>query len=123
MDPVAASKVDNYAVSMLHLEDHGHTLLGGLFKPTRLSVPANSVRLRSAQYDPATQSVTLIPKPRHLNIASVTTLAQVHSARTSVRPGHQSNVAPGLTDLQGNPINVDTTPGKVELRLKSPNMI
>ena len=44
-------------------------------------------------------------------------LSQVKRARRSVRPAHWSNVAPGLTDLQGNPINADTTPGKVEYRV------
>ena len=29
----------------------------------------------------------------------------------------------GLTDLQGNPVNVDTTPGKVGIRITNPGAV
>jgi len=61
--------------------------------------------------------VTLIPKQRKFIGGSDIGVTQGHPAKTSVQPGHQLNVAPGLTDLQGNPINVDTTPGKVGVAL------
>jgi hypothetical protein len=76
-------------------------------------VTVKSVRFQSAQYDPATQTVILIPKQQNLNIAA--TPLQVQASMTRVRPRHSLNVAQGLTDLQGNLINVDTTPGKVVL--------
>jgi hypothetical protein len=50
-----------------------------------------------------------ISKQRNLKIGSWTSLTLVQPPKTSVRPGHQLNVAQGLTDLQGNPIKVDTT--------------
>ena len=101
MNPAGASDVNNYTVN---------------YATPWYTKP---VQLKSAQYDPATQSVTLIPKHpvRGLNnlVASL-----VNRARTLVRPGQQSNVSQGLTDLQGNPINADTTPGQVGIRLYSP---
>ena len=71
------------------------------------------MRLKSAQYDPATNSVTLIPK-RNLTYSGSTGIivTQRHPAKTSGQPGQQSNLGPGLTDLEGNPINGATTPGK-----------
>ena len=43
------------------------------------------------------------------------TVTQGHPAKNSGRPGKQSNVGPGLTDLEGNPINADSTPGKFNI--------
>jgi hypothetical protein len=115
MNPVAASKVKNYVV---YTQDYLHThtpflygLFGGWQSPRVISVP-----LRSAEYDPTTQTVTLITKRRNL-ITRDSTVVQLHRVRTPVRPRHQSNAAPGLTDMQGNPINADTSPGKVGIRL------
>ena len=99
MNPVGASDVNNYTVRYV---TYGYV---------------KSVPIQSAQYDPATQSVTLTPKRPIPRLGGISTnLTQVYPARTSVRPGHHLNVAQGLTDLQGNPINIHTTPGKVELR-------
>jgi len=116
MNPVGASNLNNYSVRLVSSQPHnafGDTLglLGGF--GNRTTVTVKSVRFQSAQYDPASQTVTLIPKQQNLNIASWP--LQVHAAKTRVRPRHPLNVAQGLTDLQGNLINVDTTPGKVEL--------
>jgi hypothetical protein len=98
MNPAGASDVNNYTVKYSY----------GYVKP---------VKIQTAQYDPATQSVLLIPKhPNPSLYGGFTNLTQVHTARTSVRRGHRSNVAESLTDLQGNPINASTTPGTVELR-------
>jgi hypothetical protein len=99
MNPVGASNLNNYSVRLVISQ--------------ALKVTVKSVRFQSAQYDAATQTVTLIPKQQDLNIAS--TPFQVHASMTRVRPRHPLIVAQGLTDLQGNLINVDTTPGKVEL--------
>jgi hypothetical protein len=99
MNPAGASDVNNYTVNY---SSYGYV---------------KSVKIRTAQYDPATQSVTLIPKrPNSIFGGLFTSLTQVHTARTSVRRGHRSNVAGSLTDLLGNPIDASTTPGKVELR-------
>jgi hypothetical protein len=101
MNPAGASNVKDYAVSVVNDS-------------------MNSWPLKSAEYDPATQTVTLIPKHPNLNIHSLTTATRLHRVRTSVRARHQSNAAPGLTDLQGNPVNADTTPGQVAIRLAEP---
>jgi hypothetical protein len=113
MDPVRASNVHNYSVFVVNPTATGGFL--GFLSKTKYIV--KSVRFESAQYDPATQTVTLITKHPILGIDSSVTWDQVKRARRSVRTAHSSNVAPGLTDLQGNPINADTTPGKVEYRV------
>ena len=123
MDPVEAANVKNYSVSALSLTNHGRSLLGAFLTTSRLALSVNPVRLRSAQYDPTTQSVTLIPKLRNLMTGSVQVVTGVQSAGTSVRRGRQSKVARGLTDLQGNPVNVDTTPGKVGIRITNPGVV
>jgi hypothetical protein len=69
------------------------------------------VPLQAAEYDPATNSVTLVPK-RKLTYSAEIIVTQARQTKVSGRPGHQSNPGPGLTDLEGNPINGDTTPGK-----------
>lgn len=116
MNPVGASNVNNYTVRLVTSEPHNSGgPFGVLFGTTRTTVSVNSVRFKSAQYDPASQTVTLVPKQQNLNISSWGPFTQVHAAKTRVRPGHPLNVAQGLTDLQGDPINVDATPGKVEL--------
>jgi hypothetical protein len=71
------------------------------------------VRLRSARYDPATNSVTLITKGE-IKYSKVTGLivSQGHPAKTSGQAGDQSNLGQGLTDLEGNPMNANTTLGK-----------
>jgi hypothetical protein len=125
MDPVAASNVKNYTVTSVSSHTSGGILsLGGLFGSglfSRTSTWVHSMHPKSAQYDPATQSVTLIPKKKgafHINAWG--TLKLVTPTKTSSRSGHRSDVVKGLTDLQGNPINSDTTPGKVSLLLKNP---
>jgi hypothetical protein len=117
MNPAAASDVNNYTVKYAHVvyPSAPSNLFGALFSNDKNSTYVKLVRIQSAQYDPTTQSVTLIlkqPIPSGID----TKLTQVHTARTSVRRGHRSNFAGSLTDLQGNPINASTTPGKVELR-------
>jgi hypothetical protein len=124
MDPISASNVNNYAV--FSVTDKPHTfggVIGFALGATRYSLTVKSLRLQSAQYDPTTQSVTLVPMHGHLGVGLFTTVAQVRPRRSPVRPVPPSNVAPGLTDLQGNPINADTTPGKVELRLNNASLI
>ena len=111
MDPVGASNVNNYSVIWVN----PWTTYTGFLKFPESTLIVKPVQFESAQYDPATQTVTLIPKHPILYVSS--TWSQVKRARRSVRTAHSSNVAPGLTDLQGNPINADTTPGKVEYRL------
>jgi hypothetical protein len=101
MNPVGASNVKNYAVSLVNDS-------------------MNSWPLKSAEYDPATQTVTLIPKHQDPMIGFLTSATQLQRIRTSVRARHQSNAAPGLADLQGNPINADSTPGQVGIRLAEP---
>jgi hypothetical protein len=116
MDPVGASHVNNYSVSLVYPKSTGGFF--GIDPKTKYVV--ESVRFKSAQYDPATQTVTLITKhPIHDLFGYTVTLSQEKRARRSVRTAHASNVAPGLTDLQGNPINADTTPGKVEYLVRA----
>ena len=65
MNPAGASNVKNYAVYVVdtHVPGVLDSSLGGV---TRVAV--NSWPLKSAVYDPATQTVTLIPKHQYPNI-------------------------------------------------------
>jgi hypothetical protein len=119
MNPVEASNVNNYAVrwSTTHFKFDDLGLFAVFWGPAwsdGATSSSGSVRLKSAQYDPATNSVTLILPKRELTYSSGTgiTVSQGHPARTSGQPGNQSNLGQGLTDLEGNPINGGTTPGK-----------
>jgi hypothetical protein len=76
-----------------------------------MSVSSGSARLRAAQYDPATNSVTLITT-RGIKYSSFTTLTVsgigndglAATTKPPVRTRDQSNLGPALTDLEGNPI-------------------
>jgi hypothetical protein len=123
MNPVGASNVNNYSVSLVN-DNAGGIRGGGLGAifgwHSGASVSSKPVPLQSAQYDPATQTVTLVPKQRlpRLDDVGYINVTQVYPAKTSVQPGHPLNVAQGLTDLQGDPIDVDSpTPGKVAFDL------
>jgi hypothetical protein len=124
MNPVEASNVNNYAVratktslktnpflvpiDVLTLPLHMDSSIS-----TSFSASTHTVPLQAAEYDPATNSVTLILK-RKFTYSGVTgiTVTQGHPAKTSGQPGQQSNLGPGLTDLEGNPIGGELTPGK-----------
>lgn len=116
MDPVGASDANNYSMSLVYPRSTGGFF--GIDTKTRYVV--KPVRFKSAQYDPATQTVTLITQhPLHDVFGYALNWSQVKRAGRSVRTAHSSNVAPGLTDLQGNPINAATTPGKVEYLVRA----
>ena len=76
--------------------------------------------LRAAVYDPATNSVTLIPR-RRLTYSSQITVTQGSGSNKSSRPGHPSDAPLGLTDLEGNPINGGSTPGKFSVLVTTGN--
>ncbi len=119
MNPAEASNVHNYAVrwTTTHFKYDDLGLLAVFYGPAwsdGTSSSSGSAQLRSARYDPATNSVTLIPK-RKLTYSGLTgiTVTQGHPSQTAGQPaGQQSNPGPGLTDLEGNPIGGELTPGK-----------
>ena len=122
MNPVEASNVNNYAVSWTSTHDKfddlgPFALIFARRRGTLVPSSSGSVRLKSARYDPATNSVTLIPK-RNLTYSVRTgiTVTQGHPTKNSGRPGHQSNLGQGLTDLEGNPINDEDSRGVPGLR-------
>jgi hypothetical protein len=80
----------------------------------------NSVPLRAAVYDPATNSVTLIPN-RRLTYKSQITVTQASGSKKSSRPGNPSDAPLGLTDVEGNPINGGSTPGKFSVSVSTGN--
>ena len=116
MNPASVANVQNYAVraSSAHTVSIGSYLanLSGHIEGTASATEffPKSVPLRAAVYDPATNSVTLIPK-RRLN-ADLITVTQGSGSKKSSRRGHPTDAPLGLTDVEGNPINGDSTPGK-----------
>lgn len=136
MDPVAASDVNNYSVHVRKTSTKTNAFLMPLRKiaflpplsvlttPLAMAAPrigeigiststsTHTVPLRAAQYDPATNSVTLVTR-RKLNYSSgALTVTQGEQAKGSGPQGVPSSSGPGLTDLAGNPINGWTTPGR-----------
>lgn len=112
MDPAGASDVNNYAVKVMGTSS-GPAGLGSAYSPMNFitsipplfgngsSTPAPTVvRLKSAQYDPETLTVTLIPqRNRHYRADMISV-----SERQPNAPGgrrHGSDHGPLLTDLRG----------------------
>ncbi len=135
MNPIGASDANNYKLGRLdyYTRFTNNNFLFGLFGHHDTTVKNKYTQIESAQYDPASQSVLLLPLGWQNTFAYFShdpyflespvrpgKVTQVHPARTSFRPRHPLNVAPGITDLEGNPINLHTTPGKVDLRIKYP---
>ncbi len=121
MDPARASNVNNYAVRSSYATSSvfggslGFYLFGYQNHIFRHSVP-----LRAAVYDPATNSVTLIPR-RRLPYYTQITVTQGSGSKQSSRPGHPSDAPLGLTDVAGNPINGGSTPGKFSVVVTTGN--
>jgi hypothetical protein len=128
MNPVQASNMHNYAVwvtynkpsnGFLGFVDTLYNIPGWLIFPEGgVSPPpgpltARKVPLRLAEYDPATNTVTLVPK-RRLNYGSIV-VTPGSPAKTSAPPRRGSSPAQGLTDLVGNPINQHGKPGKFRI--------
>ena len=120
MDPAGASNVNNYAVRSWRGSDGVNGPFGLPFFGYHHSISSVSVPLRAAVYDPATNSVTLIPD-RRLTYLGQVTVTQGAGSKKSSRPGHPSDAPLGLTDVDGNPINGNTTPGKFSLGVESGN--
>jgi len=127
MNAVQASNVHNYTVRETWTTSSANdgfldsTPLG-LLSPdaplggTKTSHGAKSVPLRSANYDPADSTVTLIPK-RNLTYTGPGFIAVTPGmpAKTSARLRQGSSPAQGLTDLDGNAIKQGRKPGKFRI--------
>lgn len=103
MNPIGASNVRNYAV-------HRVTSFGGGGYPGY----TERVPLKSATYDPATYTVTLVAKQRFLqrryDVFEFSDVTQ--GAGASARMRHGAGAAQGLTDLEGRRIGNQKNPGK-----------
>ncbi len=125
MNPVQASNVHNYKVRETFTTISGNDdFLNS--RPIQILLPrlgplgstttkhsAKSVPLRSASYDPADFTVTLIPK-RKLSYpgSGSMVVTQGSPAKTSAALRDGSSPAQGLADLDGNAINEGGKPGK-----------
>lgn len=117
MDPATASDVNNYKVTLTTSDRHTTGGLFGLFfKSSRTNVDTRGLKLESAQYDAATQSVSLVPR-KHSVLNNGFPVQMVLPRARSLRRPHRPDVGPGLTDVQGNSIDGHTTSGKVEIHL------
>ena len=73
--------------------------------------------LKAAEYDPATNSVTLVPK-RKISYSAAIDVSQAQPPKASGQRAQQWNPGPGLTDLEGDPINGLTYPGQFNVPVK-----
>jgi hypothetical protein len=77
-----------------------------------VSTTIQSVRLKSANYDPATHSVTLIPM-RKLSYKGGVSFTVTQGAAAKPIPERHSKPSPLLTDLAGRQIDtLSMTPGR-----------
>jgi hypothetical protein len=83
---------------------------------------SRTVPVRAAEYDPATNSVTLVPK-RRLAYRNEITVTQASGMKTSSGPGQPSDAPLGLTDVEGTPINADSTPGRFSVSVAAGNQL
>jgi hypothetical protein len=130
MNPVQASNVHNYAVRLTSTtyseNDSVLTHAFGFLSPgapiggVSASKSTKSFPLRSASYDPADFTVTLIPK-RRLSYAVFGSIFVTPGspAKTSAARRHESSAAQGLTDLNGNAINQGGKPGEFRITVSS----
>ena len=121
MDPTTVQNINNYFVEATTARkfDKGHALRDFFFFPwtgrqspfTRSKVP-----LRSATYDAATLTVTLVPaRPIGNALVTVRSAPQLKHAG---RGNHEAPPSQVLTDAAGNPIDGDTThPGQFTIRV------
>jgi hypothetical protein len=86
---------------------------GGVSPPPG-PLTARKVPIRAAEYDPATNTVTLVPK-RELKYDASIVVTPGSSAKTSAPLRHGSSATQDLTDLNGNPINQHGKPGKFRI--------
>jgi hypothetical protein len=135
MNPVQASNVHNYEVretstTMSGNDDFLDSTVGILSPDNPIggissSKSTKSVPLRSATYDPADFTVTLIPKRRLSALARpapdmpsfVVTPGTPAKSSAPLRAG--SSPAQGLTDLEGNAINQGGRPGTFRILVSS----
>jgi hypothetical protein len=125
MNPAGASNLNNYALnwtsSHSKYDDIGPFayLMPGSWPPG-MSVSSGSAKLKSARYNPATKSVTLIANQvikysplTTLSITGTTPGGVFATVKTSGRKKAQSNSGPALTDLEGNQIvsHLGASPG------------
>jgi hypothetical protein len=115
MDPAGVSNVKNYAVRAMSSGwgGIGSYSVSSLFTSIFTSIFGDHsshsspppVRIVSAQYDAATQTVTLVPA-RKLNYKAYTyNVRLVRQPKLSSLPGPHSNLASGITDLRGQTID------------------
>jgi hypothetical protein len=127
MNPVQASNVHNYEVretstTVSGKDDFLESTPLAFLSPdapiggVKTSISAKSVRLLSANYDPADFTVTLVPKRKltYTELGSIV-VTPGSPAKTSAALRVGSSPAQGLTDLEGNAINQGGKPGKFRI--------
>ncbi|GEM_PF-6323684 len=115
MDPAGASNVKNYAISSSVTKFHStndflanvafYGSLGTVWPNSgTVSTSVHAIRLKSAQYDPSTNTVTLVPQSK-LTYKGNLNVTQGPAFNSSSSTRNPSKLGPRLTDVEGNPIN------------------
>jgi hypothetical protein len=114
MDPAQASNANNYALFRTSNTTHGSSTFFGFSASLSISTKSTPVPLKSAEYDAATNTVTLIPKRPIASYGpsffSGFTVTQGAPPRGAARA--KPNAAHGLVDLEGHPIQQARIPGR-----------
>lgn len=114
MNPASVTQVQNYLLhgTAVHTTNTNDVLAavflgqwGGLGNHTY----SGRIRIRSASYDPGTQTVTLVPA-RPIDHSTALVVLPGIQTKTPKRPRKHTPQPQPLTDVQGNPINGDRGP-------------
>jgi hypothetical protein len=113
MDPAGASNVKNYALTSTVVKFHSvNSVFGniafyataGVAQPHPTGTTSTRpLRIKSAHYDPTTNTVTLVPQAK-LSYKGMITVTQGPASTAPVGPRSRSNLGPPLTDTMGNAI-------------------
>ena len=124
MDPVQAANPNNYAVTEVNRNSGGGR--GGILASFGLHSHATTTTKYttplSAHYDAATDSVTLILKKERVQVIQGRTsvsLVNPTKALAAIAKASVATQSQGLDDLQGNPINTSTKPGKIGILIET----
>jgi hypothetical protein len=131
MEPAGASNVNNYGLLATSTRFHSsnrlianaafYSALGIVqLGPSAPTTTIQSVRFKSANYDPATHSVTLVPMRKLSYKGGVSFIVNQGTAAKS-SPSKHSKPGPLLTDLEGRQIDTPgMTPGRFSVFVTSP---
>jgi hypothetical protein len=107
MDPTTVENIHNYAIKFSPSQNFSLVELTGVGLVQTLTNTKQSIALRRATYDDATNTVTLVPTEQLGSEGSYT----LSNPASLLAKGYRPKKARALTDLQGNPLEEGASAG------------